>query len=130
MKRIVAFIPFLVLLILMGCAGEEVAGEDLIGGNWVATAGFQNGNVEGEPDCFPFEEGIEFIGEDMVYVESFERDFEFSISEEEGPPTRIYFYDSDQGLFRYEITMVSESEMGLTGTGRYEEGRSCYLERE
>jgi hypothetical protein len=128
-KRILTFTPFLVLLILMGCAGEEVAGEDLTGGNWVATAGFQNGNAEGEPDCFPFEEGIEFNGEDSVYVESFEREFEFSLSEDDGPSTKLYMYDADQGLYRYEITMLSENEIGLTGMGRFEEGRSCYLER-
>jgi hypothetical protein len=130
MERIFKFIPILVLFILMGCSGEEVAGEDLTGGNWVATAGFLDGTAEGEPNCYPFEEGIEFNGEDTVYVETFERDFEFWLSEDEGPPTKLFFRDDSTGLYRYEITVLSENEMGLTGIGQFEEGRSCYLERE
>src|SRR5690625_2568188 len=130
MKRIFPFIPFLVLLILMGCAGEEVTGEDLTGGNWVATAGFQDGNAEGEPNCYPFEEGIEFVSEDTVYVESYERDFEFAVSNDAGPLPRIYFNSEYSGLYRYEITMLNENEMGITGLGQFLEGRSCYLERE
>jgi hypothetical protein len=130
MKRILTLIPFLVLLILMGCDGEEIAGEHLTGGNWVATAGFLDGKAEGEPNCYPFEEGIEFSSEDMVYVETFEREFEFWLSEDEGPQTKLFFNDSSQGIFQYEITILSEDEIGLTGLGRFEEGRSCYLERE
>lgn len=65
MIRILTFIPFLGLLILIGCA-EEVAEEDIIGGNWIATAGLQDGDAVGEPNCHPFEEGIEFTNEDAV----------------------------------------------------------------
>lgn len=128
MKRIFTFIPLLGLLILIGCE-EEMAEEDLIGGNWIATAGFQDEDAVGETNCYPFEEGIEFNNENEAYIETFEREFEFALSNENGPPTRLYLDNLKGALYRYEITMLSENEMGITGLG-FAEGRSCYLERQ
>lgn len=64
-------------------------------------------------------------------METFEREFEFALDDENGPPTRLYFNDENTGLYRYEITMLSENEMGIAGLEPgLEEGQSCYLERQ
>lgn len=61
MRGIVTIIPLFVLSFLIGCADEEIVEDDLIGENWLATAGFQDEEAVGEPDCYPFEEGIKLI---------------------------------------------------------------------
>lgn len=40
----------------------------------MATVGYQDGEAEGEPNCYPFQAGIEFINKDAVYIETYGRD--------------------------------------------------------
>src|SRR5699024_5352175 len=70
-KTLFCFLPF---LFLTAC-DQNVTEEDfLIGGTWVATVGYQDGEAEGEPNCYPFQDGIEFIDKDAVYIETYGRD--------------------------------------------------------
>ena|SRR5699024_1083129 len=113
-------------LFLVGCSQQ--ADEDyLIGGNWIATAGFEDGEVKGEPNCHFFEEGLEFKKDEVVYNASFDFDFNYSLSERD-KVTQITFLSNKAGIFRYNIHIISENEMVLEGVF-LTEGDSCYLER-
>ncbi|HLR52655.1 MAG TPA: hypothetical protein VK072_07265 [Candidatus Avamphibacillus sp.] len=137
MKKILfCFFPF---LFLTAC-GQNVTEEDfLIGGTWVATAGYQDGEAEEESNCYPFQDGIEFIDKDTVFIETYGRDFEYQLSEnKEGP--KIIFHDSGPGgesttshhssttFHRYQINMITEDEIAFEGQS-LAEGNTCYLER-
>ncbi|WP_106496239.1 hypothetical protein [Lentibacillus sp. Marseille-P4043] len=132
MKKIYLIIPL--LFILIGCR-QEITEQDLIGGNWIGTAGYEDGEAKGEPNCYPFQDGIKFKDGNTVYVETRGRDFEYYLSEnEEG---KITFRDSgpdessnDMGavLFHYQLKIINEDGLVLKGRG-LREGQSCYLER-
>lgn len=65
------FIIIVLPFILVTC-GETISEEELIGGEWVASAGYEDGEVSGEENCFPFEKGNQFKSEDTVYNTSFD----------------------------------------------------------
>ncbi|WP_461183142.1 hypothetical protein, partial [Virgibacillus kimchii] len=90
--------PFLPLLftILIGCSAN-VTKEDLIGGYWVATAGYQDGEPVGESYCFPsVDYGLEFKDEETVYVEAYESDFAYWLEENDG--MKIEIRGRDHGI--------------------------------
>lgn len=116
---------FLFLCILIGCS-KEVTEEDLIGGKWESTADFDGREAVGESGCHPFDKGIEFKKNGAVYVAFFERDFEYWIENKK----EMNFFDSNESFFWYEIEMINEDELELTGKGDFEEGRACHLERQ
>src|SRR5699024_12800649 len=95
MKKILfCFFPF---LFLTAC-GQNVTAEDfLIGGTWVATAGYRDGDAEEESNCYPFQDGIEFIDKDTVFIETYGRDFEYQLSENKADANIIYDDDGAHG---------------------------------
>ncbi|MYL46453.1 hypothetical protein GLV94_12450 [Virgibacillus halodenitrificans] len=122
MKRIILM---LILITLIGC-DQKV--EENLEGKWQATAGYQDGEIKGEPNCYPFEKEIEFKEDNKVYVETYERDFKYWMSDEDGE-NKIVFNDSGPGLYSYQIKMLSENEMIITGLN-LSEGDVCYLKRQ
>src|SRR5699024_10551135 len=121
------FMILIFLSIFLAACSKEVTEEDLIGGTWEATAGFEDGEEKGEPYCNPLEEGLEFKDEDTVYVNDLGQDFDYWIKEEEGKDV-IKFYHSKRYL-RYYIFKISDDEMGITRKGTFQEDASCFLER-
>lgn len=118
----------LIILVLTACT-KEVTENDLIGGTWEATAGFEDGEVKGGPNCHPFEEGIEFKNDDTIYNISTDRDFEYWHYEDERD-FKIHFEDSRPGQYNYRIKKISEDEIVLEGLDySTSKGNSCYLER-
>ena len=126
MKRI--YILVFLLFFLTAC-GQHVTEEDLIGGIWVATAGYKDGEAKGEPNCFPLEEGNKFKNGDTVYNATFDRDFEYWLYEYKGNH-EIHFEDSNPGEYNYQIKKISDDEIVLQGLDySTSKGRACYLER-
>jgi len=115
---------FLLLSILIGCS-KEVTEEDLIGGEWVATAGYKDGEPEGESDCTPsVNSGLGFKDEKTVFLKECESNFKYAL-EDRKEGLSIYF----EGVVHriYYIEKISEDEFGLKGTYNDE---SCYFERQ
>lgn len=126
MKKIFALI--LVLIIFPSCA-EKITEEDIIGGKWIATGGYQDGEAVGEPNCYPFSEGIEFTNKDTVHVDRYDRDFEYWLYQNDNR-FEIMFNDiSGSGIYSYEISMLGENEIGISGKGDFRSEESCYFER-
>jgi len=125
MKRF--YILIFLLFILTACGDEEVTHKDLIGGTWVATAGYEDGEAKGEPNCYPFEEGSEFEDENTVYNTSYERKFDYNINEFDGG---LMIEFEGPILYSYQIKKISENEIIIKGlkSGSFED-HSCYLER-
>src|SRR5699024_2852839 len=98
-------------------------------GTWVATAGYEDGEASGEPNCHPFEDGMEFKNDDTVYNVSTDRDFEYWLYEDEGDSI-LHFEDSYPGQYNYQIKELGEDEIALEGLDySTSKGNSCYLER-
>lgn len=121
------YIIILFTIFLASCS-KELTEEDLIGGKWVANSGYSDGEATGEPRCSPFEEGIEFKDEDIVYVDSYEKNFEYQLQEKDSGSV-INFYDTNTYL-SFHITMIDDDEMDFIGEGDIQDGESCYFERE
>ena|SRR5699024_702430 len=114
-------------LFLLTACNQQADADYLIGGNWVATAGYEDGEAKGEPNCHFFEEGLEFKDEDTVYNASFDEDFDYRLSDR-NKDTEITFESPSLGVYSYNIHVISEDEMGFTGVKPIEE-KSCYLKR-
>src|SRR5690625_2446115 len=134
MKRIYLFFFITSLLFIFNGCSQKVTEEDLVGGKWVGTAGHENGKAIGEPNCFPFQDGIEFKDENTVYVERFERVFEYSINEssditfgDAGPEDASPY--TGYSLYIYHIKMNGEDEIVLEGLHSYID-HACHMERE
>lgn len=128
MRKLFFCVLPLIFLVLTACT-KEVTEKDLIGGTWDATAGFEDGKVKGEPNCHPFEEGIEFKNDDTIYNISTDRDFEYWLYEDERD-SKIHFEDSHPGQYNYRIKKISEDEIVLEGLDySTSKGNFCYLER-
>src|SRR5699024_9240525 len=98
------------LLIFLTACSQNVTEEDfLIGGTWVATAGYEDEEARGEPNCYPFEEGIEFTSDDSFYNATSDHDFEYWLYEHEGD-SNIFFAGPTPG-YGYRITKISEDEI-------------------
>lgn len=100
MKKI--FTPILFILILIGCS-QKVTEEVLIDGTWIATSGYEDGEEKGDPDCYPFEEGIQFK-EDTVFVETSGKDIEYLIYEIDS--TITFFHNLS---YSHEIKKISNN---------------------
>ncbi|GIO23546.1 hypothetical protein [Oceanobacillus sp. J11TS1] len=125
------YIFYFVILLCLGSCSTIVTEEDLIGGEWKATAGYENGEPVGEPYCLPSVwKGLEFKDKETVYVEAYDSDFSYWIEKSKGGPV-IYFQGEDFGIYdKYYIDKINEDEVGLTGKGNLGEGESCYMERQ
>ncbi|HLR51452.1 MAG TPA: hypothetical protein VK072_01070 [Candidatus Avamphibacillus sp.] len=121
------------MLILIGCS---VHTEDLLDGTWTATSGYQNGKIQGEANCYPFQEGVEFKDENTAYIKVYERDFEYELKDrskeivfgDSGPVKDSTSENSVTMYHRYEIKKINDDEIALEGQG-LSEGKSCVLER-
>src|SRR5690625_4750568 len=114
------------LFLLTSCS-QKADAEYLIGGNWIATSGYEDGEIKGVPNCHFFEEGLEFKDEDIVYNTSFDEKFSYHLSDRD-KVTEITFTSPNLGIYRFNIHVISENEMGFEGVG-LAESKSCYLER-
>src|SRR5699024_10175950 len=68
-------------LILLAACNTQVTEAELIGGEWIAKAAYEDGEIKGEPNCYPFEEGFEFKNEDTVYNTTFAENFSYELVE-------------------------------------------------
>ncbi|GAB3808479.1 hypothetical protein [Virgibacillus kimchii] len=125
MNKIKYFLP-LFLIILIGCSAE-VTEEDLIGGYWIGTAGYTEGEPKGDPYCTPFDEGLEFKDNDTVHVEVNEENMDYWLDERENRD--VIYFSGELDYRSYYIEKLNENEIGLKGTGSREK-ESCYLERQ
>jgi len=115
------------LLFLLTSCSQKADAEYLIGGNWIATAGYEDGEIKGVPNCHFFEEGLEFKDEDTVYNADFDIDFNYRLSDK-NKVTEIDFAHPNSGIFTYSIHVISENEIGLVLVNPNVD-KSCYLER-
>jgi len=120
-------ILLIVLIILLAACNKQVTEEELSGGEWVAKAAYEDGEIIGEPNCYPFEEGFKFKDEDTVYNTTFAEDFSYELIETK-KGTEIVFHLSGPGVYRYDIKILTEDELVMEGLG-LAEGESCYVER-
>src|SRR5699024_3123767 len=123
MKKIKNLLLFLLFLILIGCS-TNVTEEDLVGGTWVGTAGYEDGEPAGESNCLYYIiDGLEFKDEDTVYSEAYEKDFEYKLADDE-----ITFMDENHHD-SYYIDWIDDNKIGLTGGSDMQKNESCFLER-
>ena len=128
-------IPF--FLLIMGCT-PEVTEEYLTKGQWILQAGYDEGEEVEEPRCIPLQEGLKFKEDGIVFVELFDRDFEYRLSEKD---SEILFRDTgpdldpkatpDHGVdyFNYDIKILNDDEIALKGRGLLE-GYNCNMVRQ
>lgn len=124
MKKVLFHITILFVL-LLGCS-EDVTDNFLVGGKWVGTAGYEDGEIKGEPNCYPFHIGLEFLDEETVFVEEAKREFTYILDEFEDDQI-IEFHDYDNGFDYYFIEKISDSEFVLKGAGKILSDQSCYF---
>ncbi|APC49402.1 hypothetical protein BME96_14905 [Virgibacillus halodenitrificans] len=114
----------LILITLIGC-DQKVIDESLLDGKWEAAAGYEDGEIKGEPNCYPFQEGIEFKDDSKVYIQTYERDFKYLVYSDD---QEIFFYDKKSSIYTYKIKMPSNEEVVLEGLG-FHESDACYLKK-
>lgn len=123
-KRILIFT--FILFCLSGCG--KVTTEDLLGGTWHPTKGYQGGKVRGEADCPLFETGIHFIDEEKLHIDGIEENFEYKI-ETMDAQDYLYIHRPTSSLIRkYPIKKISKDEIGV-GDEDDSSTMSCVLER-
>ena len=115
------------IVIMMGGCGNVITEDQLIGGKWILINGYEDGEVGGDPVCPAYEEGMEFIDKEKVYVFAEEEEISYSLSESEEGMEIIFFYPNDIDF--YKITMENEDAFGLNGSGMIKR-LNCYFERE
>ena len=118
----------LLLIIVMGGCGNVITEDQLIGGTWLVTNGYEDEELGGDPVCPAFDEGLEFIDEEKVYVIAYEKEFVYRLREsDEG--MELEFYNPNGEVDFYKITMENEDAFGLNGSGIIKT-LNCYFERE
>jgi len=118
----------LLIVIMMGGCSNVITEDQLIGGTWLVTNGYEDGEIGGDPVCPPFDEGLEFIDEEKVYVIDGEKEFVYRLREsDEG--MEISFFNPNGEMDFFKITMENEKGFGLNGSGMIKT-RNCYFERE
>src|SRR5690625_2195072 len=113
MMRNKLLLLILSFLLLASCS-QKADAEYLIGGNWIATAGYEDGEIKGEPNCHFFEEGLEFKSEEIVYNTSFDEDFNFYLFDQ-NKVTEISFESPNLGTYSFKVNVRSENGMGFEG---------------
>lgn len=116
-----------IMLILTAC-NQRADANYLVGGNWIATAGFQDGEIKGEPTCNYFKVGLQFIDEETVYNADFDEKYYYSLSDR-NKITEITIIPEGPGIFVYNIHVIGENEMALVWPDD-DVDNSCYLERQ
>jgi len=117
-----------IVAIVIGGCGNVITEDQLIGGTWVVTNGYEDGEIGGDPSCRPFDEDLEFIDEENVHVIAQEKDFVYRLREsDEG--LEIEFYNPNGEVDFFNITIENENAFGLNGAG-IDKTLNCYFERE
>ena len=115
------------VIIVMGGCSNMITEDQLIGGKWLVTNGYENGEVGGDPVCPSFDEGLEFIDEERVYVIAYEKEFVYKLREsDEG--MEISFFNPNGEVDFFKITMENENAFGINGSGIVKT-LNCYFER-
>ena len=128
MKKFALAALLILVLILTGCS-DKITEEDLIGGKWSATAGFENEEANGEPICGNYAHGLKFIDKKTVYVEYRKENFDYNLRETDKGIMQIDFYPPGGGIDSYNMHKVNENAFGINATyGNFKNG--CFLERE
>ena len=119
MKKIIYVIPLLPFTV-----------EDLISGTWVATAGHEGGESEGDLYSRDFMmKGLEFEAEGIVYSVYFdEEEYKYYLEKREGKIALVI--DKNAGHYSYYIDKIDDYAIGLIGAPEYQKEESCYLERQ
>jgi|SRR5690625_316649 len=118
----------MIVTIVMGSCGNVITEDQLIGGKWILINGYEDGEVGGDSVCPSFDEGMEFIDEEKVYVIAEEEEFVYRLREsDEG--MEITFFNPNGVIDFYKITMENENGFGLNSSG-VSKTRNCYFERE
>ena len=118
----------MIVSIVLGACDEVITEDQLIGGKWLVTNGYEDGEIGGDPLCPSYDEGLEFIDEEKVYVIDEEKEFSYRLREsDEG--MELEFYNPNGEYEFFTITMENEDAFGLNGSG-ITENRNCYFERE
>jgi len=118
----------LIIVIIMGGCNNVITEDQLIGGTWLVTNGYEDEELGGDPVCPAFDEGLEFIDEEKVYVIAYEKEFVYRLREsDEG--MEISLFNPNGEVDFYKITMENEDAFGLNGSGIIKT-LNCYFERE
>jgi len=125
--HLIILISIVLLFFFLG-KSSKITEEDLIGGEWVATAGYKNGKAEGEPVCTDYlMEGLEFKQDGVAYGGKLDEEFEYSVKySEEG--TKITFITKNSS-YSYYIDKINKDEIGLVGALEFMHDDSCYFKR-
>ena len=118
----------IVLLFFYIGNSSKITEEDLIGGTWVATAGYKEGKLDGEANCTDYlMEGLKFKQDGVAYVGKLDEEFEYSVKySEEG--TKIIFITKNS-YYSYYIDKISKDEIGLVGGLESLNNHPCYFKR-
>jgi len=120
-KKVIFLLLF--ILVFLAACDEQVTNEYLIGGEWVAISGYEDGEIKGEPQC-PIIKGLKFMDQETVYIEHGDQDFEYNI---EDSGTIEFFAPSHYMAF--ETKIIDEDGMVIEGLATME-GEICYMERQ
>src|SRR5699024_10979294 len=122
------FLLLMIVTIVMGGCGNVITEDQLIGGKWILMYRYEDGEIGGDPVCSGYEEGMEFIDEEKVYVIAEEKEISCRLSESDEGMEIIFFYPYGEIEF-LTITMEKEHGFGLNGAG-VSKTRNGYFERE
>lgn len=128
MRKYGLFFMISILLITLAGCNELATSDDLIGGKWLVTNGYEDGEIGGDPVCPSFDKGMEFINEEKVYVIDEEKEFAYKLRESDGG-MKISLYNPNGEVDYFKITMENENACGLNGSGMIKT-LNCYFERE
>ena len=119
---------FVIVTVVISACSIKITEDQLIGGTWSVTNGYENGEIGGDPICPSFDEGMEFIDNEKVYVISEEKEFTYKLREfDEG--MEISFFNPNGIIDFYKITMENENAFGLNSSG-VTKTWNCYFEHQ
>src|SRR5699024_6662891 len=98
------FLLLMIVTIVMGGCGNVITEDQLIGGKWILINGYEDGEIGGDPVCPGYEEGMECIDGEKVYVVADEKEMYYSVSESDRGMEIILFYPNGDIDF-FIITM-------------------------
>lgn len=128
MKNARKLLLLIIVIIAIGGCSNVITEDELIGGKWLVTNGYENEGIGGDPVCPSFDKGLEFIDEEKVYVIDEKKEFGYTLSEsKEG--MKIIFFNPNGEIDFFKITMETEDGFGLNGSGM-SKNRNCYFEWE
>src|SRR5699024_2884485 len=98
----------MIVTIVMGGGGNVITEDQLIGGTWLLTNGDEDGEIGDDTVCTGYEEGMEFIDEEKVYVIAEEKEISYILSESDEGMEIIFFYPNGEIDF-FTIPMEKEN---------------------